>query len=130
MKRTSGFTVIELMTVIVFLAIAATVLVVQKNNLSAAQRDNDRKVAINAMYYGLEEAFYPQNKYYPAKIDAATLKTVDPDLFTDPYGVEMNEPDANYRYEGTNCTDNKCKSYSLRTILEKEADYIKTNRVE
>lgn len=128
MKRSEGFTVIELIVVIAFLAVATTVLFMQKNNLSASARDAIRKTAINAMYYNLEEVFYEKNGHYPAKIDSKTLRAMDPTLFTDPDGIKMNEADANYRYEGTNCDNDKCKSYTLRADLEKEADYVKTNR--
>ena len=128
MKRSQGFTVIELIVVIVFLIAAAAILFMQKNNLNAAQRDDQRKTAINAMYYNLEEVFFEKNGYYPSKIESKTLRAMDPELFTDPDGVKMNEPDSNYRYEGTHCNNDKCQSYSLRADLEKEADYVKTNR--
>jgi general secretion pathway protein G len=128
MKRESGFTVIELIVVIVFLGVAATLLLIQKGNLEAAKRDNQRKTAVNAMYYNLEEVFYEKNKFYPSKIDSKTLRAMDPGLFTDPNGVKMNETKSTYRYDGTNCDNDKCKSYTLRADLEREADYIKTNR--
>jgi type II secretory pathway pseudopilin PulG len=129
MKRTQGFTVIELIVAIVFLAVATTLLFIQKNNIEAAQRDTDRKTAINAMYYNLEEVFYAKNGYYPSKIDSKTLRAMDPELFTDPDGFKMNDDsDAEYRYDGTNCTNDKCKSYTLRADLEKEDDYVKTSR--
>lgn len=128
MKRAHGFTVIEIIAVILFLGVATTLLLIQKSNLSASQRDDDRKMAINAMYYNLEEAFYEQNGYYPSKIDSKTLRAMDPALFTDPNGIKMDEAGSNYRYEATDCVDTRCKSYSLRADLEKEADFVKTNR--
>jgi type II secretory pathway pseudopilin PulG len=128
MKRSDGFTVIEIIAVIIFLGVATTLLLMQKNTLSATQRDDARKTAINAMYYNLEEVFYEQNGYYPSKIDSKTLRAMDPGLFTDPYGAKMNEAGANYRYEGSNCENEKCKGYKLSTSLEKEAEYVKTNR--
>lgn len=128
MKRSSGFTIIEIVVVVIFMALAAVLLLIQKNNISSAQRDSLRKTAINAMYYNLEEVFYKQNNYYPYKIDSSVLTAMDPALFTDPNGVKLNDPGSNYRYESTNCTDNKCKSYTLKAQLEKEADYVKTSR--
>jgi type II secretory pathway pseudopilin PulG len=128
MKRTAGFTVIELVVVILFLALVTTVLFIQKNNLAATQRDSQRKTAINAMYYNLEEVFFEQNGYYPSKIDSKTLRAMDPNLFTDPDNIKMDDTGSSYRYEGTNCDNTACKSYTLRADLEKEADYIKTNR--
>lgn len=128
MKRTQGFTVIEVIVVILFLSIATTVLYVQKNNLAATQRDDQRKTAINAMYYSLEEVYFEKNKNYPSEITDTTLPAVDPTLLTDPNGLKIGDNDSNYRYEGTNCVNDACKSYTLRADLEKEADFIKTSR--
>ena len=128
MKRTHGFTVIELLVVIAFLGIASTILLAQRASLSATARDDQRKVAINAMHYNLEEVYFEKNKAYPLKIDSTVLTAMDPELFTDPNGVAINEPRANYRYEGSNCDNTSCKQYTLRASLEKEADFVKTNR--
>jgi type II secretory pathway pseudopilin PulG len=128
MKRSNGFTVIEIIVAILFLATVTAILLVQKGNLNATTRDNERKVAINAMYYDLEEVFYAKNGYYPSSIDSKTLTAMDPSLFTDPSGVAMGQPSADYRYDGTDCTNTQCKSYTLRANLEKEADYVKTSR--
>lgn len=128
MKRSSGFTVIEIIVVIVFLGAATWLLLMQKGNLQASQRDQTRKTAINAMYYNLEEVFYEKNGYYPATIDSKTLRAMDPDLFTDPDGVKLGDTDSNYRYESTNCENEKCKSYKLSSTMEREATYEKTNR--
>lgn len=128
MKRESGFTVIEILVLILFLGTATILLFIQKGNLEASQRDHTRKTAINAMYYSLEEVFYEKNGHYPSKIDSKTLRSMDPELFTDPYGIKMNEAGSNYRYEGLNCDNDKCKAYKLSAQLEKEAVYEKTNR--
>lgn len=128
MKRSQGFTVIEIMAVILFLGVATILLFIQKDNLAASQRDDARKTAINAMYYNLEEVFFEQNKYYPAKIDSKTLRAMDPALFTDPNGIKMDEQASNYRYEPTDCVNDQCKGYVLSAELEKEARYSKKNR--
>jgi type II secretory pathway pseudopilin PulG len=128
MKRSQGFTVIELIVVIVFVATASTLLFIQRSNLTATYRDDQRKIAINAMYYNLEEVFYATNGYYPTTIDSKALPAMDPELFKDPAGTAVGDQDSDYRYEATNCTDNKCKSYTLRADLEKEDDYVKANK--
>lgn len=129
MKRAAGFTVIELLVATVFLAVAGVILFGQRQNLVATQRDDARKTAINAMYYSLEEVFYAKNGFYPSKIDESNLSSMDPNLFTDPDGNTINSGSSDYRYEPTNCSlDGKCKSYSLRGLLEKEADYVKKSR--
>lgn len=128
MKRSQGFTVIEVIVVTLFLGIATTVLYVQKNNLAATARDDQRKTAINAVYYSLEEVYFEKNKNYPAEITDKTITAIDPTLLTDPNGNKIGDKASNYRYEGINCTNDTCKGYSLRADLEKEADFIKTNR--
>lgn len=128
MKRSPGFTIIELVIVIVFAGFAAGLLIYQKANIEASQRDNARKTAINAMYYNLEEVFYEKNGHYPDSIDSKTLRAMDPKLFIDPNGYKLGEAESNYRYNPIDCEDDKCKGYSLRALLEKEADYLKTNR--
>lgn len=131
MKRSqSGFTVIELIVVIILLAGASVLFFVQKNNIQVADRDDKRKTAINAIYYNLEEVFYAKNQYYPSKIDAKELPAMDPELLTDPSGYTINDEDglSNYRYDPINCDGDKCKGYALRTSLENEADFIKKSR--
>lgn len=126
--RTRGFTVIELLAIIVIVGAASILFFVQKGNVVTASDDQQRKVAINAMYYSLEEVFHPTNGYYPVTIDAKTLPSVDPNLLSDPQGVMIGDSASDYRYEPINCTDSKCKSYSIRTTLHGEADFVKTSR--
>ena len=139
MKRQSGFTVIELLFIVLILGIASVIFFVQKNNIEVTARDNQRKTAINAMHYGLEEIYYKKHSSYPRTLTETTLPFIDPALFTDPNGVKLGQTtvtiddveypvESNYRYEGTNCTKNNCKSYTLRTTLENEDDFIKESR--
>lgn len=128
MKRTLGFTVIEVIAVTLFLSVATGLLLMQRENISATHRDDQRKTAINAMHYALEEVYYTQNKSYPAELNSKKLPSIDPALFTDPNGDAINTTESDYRYEGLNCTNDACKSYTLRADLEEEADFIKTSR--
>ena len=124
-----GFTVIELLFIIVILAVATGLFFSEKGRIDAVARDNQRKVAVNAMYYNLEEVFFVKNGYYPSSIDSKTLRAMDPELFTDPNGTKFGESDSDYRYNPTGCsTDGRCTGYSLRTIMEREADFVKKNR--
>jgi prepilin-type N-terminal cleavage/methylation domain-containing protein len=128
MKR-RGFTVIELLVVIVLLAVGSWLFFSEKSRVDAVQRDAARKIAINAMYYNLEEVFFEKNGYYPSTIDSKTLRAMDPTLFNDPQGVKLGSGTSDYRYDGTECTtEGKCKGYTLRSHLERESDYVKTNR--
>lgn len=123
-----GFTVIELFGLIVLLIIVGVVFWTQKTAIETSARDDARKTSINALYYSLEEVYYPTNKHYPKSLSVATLPSVDPALFKDPQGTELGKAESDYRYEGKNCSGEACKSYSLRTRLENEADYVKDSR--
>lgn len=124
-----GFTVIELLVVLVILIVGAWLFFSEQDNVNAVQRDSARKVAINAMYYNLEEVYYPQYNYYPQHIDSKTLRAMDPALFSDPTGIALGESDSDYRYDATGCsTDGHCTGYTLRSVMERESDYTKTNR--
>lgn len=128
MKRKSGFTILELVIVIAFASLALVLFFVQKANVDAMNRDEDRKTAINAMYYALEEGYFVENGYYPETISEENLKVIDPNLFTDPDGYNLGTAGSSYTYEAANCEDGECKEYTLRATLEKEDDYIKKNR--
>ncbi|MES2630577.1 MAG: prepilin-type N-terminal cleavage/methylation domain-containing protein [Patescibacteria group bacterium] len=128
MKYSRGFTVIELLVVVLLIATASILFFVQKNNVEVAGRDEARKTSINAMYYSLEEVYFKANNTYPRTVSAEVLPSVDPELFKDPSGVKIGEADSNFSYEGTNCDGDSCKAYTLRTTLENEDDYVKTNR--
>lgn len=123
-----GFTIIELLFIVVILAAASVLFFTQKNNLEIAARDETRKISVNAMYYSLEEVFYKTNAYYPRTIDEKVLPSMDPALFSDPKGVKIGEATSDYRYESLNCDGDRCKSYTLRTTLENEADFIKDSK--
>jgi len=126
-KRSPGFTVIEILIAIVVIATATELVFVQKNNIEGTERDTQRKTAINAMYYNLEKVYYPAHGSYPDHINSGILTAMDPNLFNDPYGIKLGQPDSDYRYLPTNCSDGACKSYTLRSSMEREADYVKTS---
>ncbi len=127
MKR--GFTVIELLVIIVVLGVGGWLFFNEKATANAVQRDSARKVAINAMYYNLEEVYFTEHQYYPTTIDSKTLRAMDPGLFTDPNGIKLGESGSNYRYDPTGCTtDGRCSGYSLRSSMEREADFVKVNQ--
>lgn len=128
MKIAFRLTVIEVVVILIFAALAALVLLYQMANINASQKDNDRKTAINAMYYNLEEVFYKKNGFYPQTIDNEVLRAMDPELFKDPQGALLGEPTSDYRYDGIDCQNNQCSAYKLIARLDKEADYVKVNR--
>ncbi|MBQ3353052.1 type II secretion system protein [Candidatus Saccharibacteria bacterium] len=127
MKK-QGFTFLEIAIVAVFASLLVIFFLVQKSNIDAMERDEDRKTAINAMYYALEESFYKEHGYYPELISEDNIKVIDPALWTDPMGFNLGDPASSYSYEAANCHNGKCKEYILKAILEKEDTYTKYNR--
>ena len=126
MKR--GFTIIEIVIVALFASLLFIFFFIQKSNIDAMERDEDRKIAINAMYYALEESLYKSHSYYPETISEENITVIDPALWTDPSGYNLGDPLSSYSYEPANCKDGKCKEYTLKATLEKEDTYIKYNR--
>ena len=128
MNTKKGFTVLEIIIVSCFATLLLFVFFVQKSNIDAMERDKQRKTAINAMYYALEESFYKEHGYYPEFISEDNIKVIDPALWTDPLGYNLGNPQGSYFYEAANCKDGKCKEYILKAYLEKENTYAKYNR--
>ncbi|MDO4746945.1 MAG: type II secretion system protein [Candidatus Saccharibacteria bacterium] len=128
MKNKQGFTIIEIIIVAVFASLLFILFFVQKQNIDAMNRDEDRKTAINAMYYALEESFYKDHGYYPESINEQNITVIDPALWTDPNGINLGDPASSYSYEAANCKEGKCKEYTLKANLEKEDAYVKYNR--
>jgi prepilin-type N-terminal cleavage/methylation domain-containing protein len=130
MKTKKGFTVLEIIICIAIVGVFAVLFFFQKQDISKMDRDEKRKTSINAIYYALEEGYYREKGYYPEAIDnAEILPWIDPNLFTDPLGVNLWQGGGNFSYESKNCDENnQCKEYVLRSTMEKEEDYVKTNR--
>ncbi len=126
--RQRGFTVLELIIAIVVLLAAGGIFWVQKRNLETANTDAQAKTAINAIYYNLEDIYYPTNQSYPEHLTADQLKGMDPAQLKDIKGKAVGEQDSTYRYEPKDCKDGKCKSYTLTADLQNEADFVKTSR--
>lgn len=126
MRKQLGFTVLELITAIVVLIAAGSIFIMQKNDIAATHRDTERKIAINAIYYNLEEVVYPTLHGYPAKLDAKQLKAMDPSLLEDPNGITINESGSQYTYEPSGCNSDICQHYKLHASQEKEAEFVKS----
>jgi len=128
MKTRKGLTVLEVIIVLAVIATATVLFFIQKLNVDAMNRDADRKIAINAMFFSLEEGFFAEHGYYPEVIGPDNLPTMDPNLFTDPAGFLINTDGSSFIYEPSNCVDGRCRSYILRAILEREDVFIRQSR--
>lgn len=136
MRKSAGFTIIELLIVVVLFLSMCGLFLYQKNTIEASARDDRRKADINTLYFNLEKVYFPEHKSYPDTLSTKTLPAVQPDTFKDPNGIAVNEvrvdnellgltTHSSYTYEPTGCKNNQCSGYTLRSILEKEADYIR-----
>ncbi len=122
--NSDGFTVIELLVVVLVLVAIGVVAVTNIRNLRAENRDTVGKTDINAVYYQLE-SFYEKNGYYPETVSPASLKGIDPESVKDYLGKSISVSGSLYSYKPGFCADAKCKSFELSAQLEKEAPYIK-----
>lgn len=120
-----GFTVIELLFVTLLLIVVGVVFWTQKNNIEVAGRDDHRKQDVNTLYYAIEKVYYPTHKNYPAALTDKSLTSLDKNVFKDPQGIAIGKSGSDYRYEGVDCTNDACKSYTLRADLENEKDFVK-----
>lgn len=67
-QRQSGFTIVELLIVIVIIGILATLVIVTFSGVQQKARDTERKTDINAVQKQIE-AFYANKGYYPTVTD-------------------------------------------------------------
>lgn len=67
-KTKSGFTIVELLIVIVVIGILAAITIVAYNGIQGRARDTERTADIAQLHKALE-LFYAENNYYPAVSD-------------------------------------------------------------
>jgi len=114
-NRSSGFTIIELLIVIVVIAILAGLVLNAFGNIQARARDTERRNDINAIHTQLE-LYHGDNSSYPAAL--ADLENLNAEALVAP------GTDEDYTYATTpdDCeTDaNDCATYTLSADLEAE----------
>jgi prepilin-type N-terminal cleavage/methylation domain-containing protein len=147
-KRQSGFTIVELLIVIVVIAILATLVIVTFTGIQKKARDSQRQTDINALDSHLE-AFYAQSGYYPTAAmlnDSAWLnknmKGLDPEALKDPKAtsndIGTDVSDTQYGYKAlvgtTDCQAatgtspdqvSTCDGFTLTANLESGGTYVK-----
>ncbi|CAN5421648.1 N/A [soil metagenome] len=138
-NKQSGFTIVELLIVIVVIGILAGLVITTFNGIQQKARDTERETDIKAIHAQVE-AFWAQKGYYPSLTDmndrvattgfvAVNLKGLDAGAFKDPKGASVNlsaAPAAStYAYAvsnsaGTTCEadDTTCAKYTLTSTLE------------
>lgn len=149
-QRQSGFTIVELLIVIVIIGILATLVIVTFSGVQQKARDSERKTDINAIA-GQLEAAYANKGYYPdlAGLNDATTRSsleirLDLKALADPKNPETANqavvagtnpaptavpanPSYRYYYAPTGCTGTapdpiQCTGYALYAYMEATAD--------
>jgi len=136
-NKQSGFTIVELLIVIVVIGILAGLVITTFNGIQQKARDTERETDIKAIHAQVE-AFWAQKGYYPSLVDlndraatigfvAVNLKGLDSGAFQDPKGASATlvaAPVASaYAYDvEPNACDTAgsltCVSYTLTSTLE------------
>jgi prepilin-type N-terminal cleavage/methylation domain-containing protein len=95
-NRSKGFTIVELLIVIVVIAILATLVIVTFTGIQQKARDSQRQTDINAVDSHLE-AYFAQTGTYPtlAMLQdsswlSANMKGLDPQALVGPKGASIN----------------------------------------
>jgi len=90
LKKQKGFTIVELLIVIVVIGILATLVIVTFSGIQQKGRDSQRKTDINALQSHVE-AYYAQTGTYPTMAMLNTqafrtthMKGLDPEALKDP----------------------------------------------
>jgi prepilin-type N-terminal cleavage/methylation domain-containing protein len=89
-KRNQGFTIVELLIVIVVIGILALLVITTYSGIQAKARNSKRQTDIQSLQTQLE-AFFSQNGYYPSLGDmnnstwlGTNMKSLDQNALTDP----------------------------------------------
>lgn len=128
-KRNQGFTIVELLIVIVVIGILAALVLNSFQGVQARARDTERRTDINAVATQLE-VYYNDNGGYPSKADIdladnswalANLKGLDVEALKDPKGNLIDVAGSTYTYAPlpANCATGACTSFTLEADLEK-----------
>ena len=131
-KKTSGFTIVELLIVIVVIGILAALVVVTYNGIKQKDRDTKRKTDVKVLQ-GQLEAYWANNAKYPTMTQlndsafrSANMKGLDPAVLQDPKGssqaVCASTSSSCYGYAATpsGCDNSTtdCDNYTLTATLE------------
>jgi type IV pilus assembly protein PilE len=142
-KKYSGFTIVELLIVIVVIGILAALVITTYNGIQQKARDTERKTDINAVH-GQVEAYNAQNGKYPTLANvndstfrSANMKGLDAAALADPKNAGSQQLCAastascyGYTVSPANCdngANGDCTSYTLTATLESGGTYVKVS---
>lgn len=143
-RKQSGFTIVELLIVIVVIGILAALVVTTFSGIQRKARNTERETDIKAIH-GQLEAYFASNNSYPALAElndgtwrGTNMKSLDAEALKDPKGtsqaVAASPSATQYGYAVTNdagaaCTTaaNDCTKYTLTANLEGGGTFTKNN---
>ena len=145
-RKQQGFTIVELLIVIVVIGILAALVITTYTGIQAKARNSKRQTDVNSVQTHLE-AYFAQNGHYPSLADmnssswvSSNLKGMDAAALQDPQGTNQtlaSSPAAKvYAYQpltsgspGSSCEsdDTTCAQYTLTATLEGGGTYVKSN---
>ena len=121
LKKQEGFTLLELLIVIVIIGILAVLIVPNLASGPQRARDSQRKSDLRNVKTALE-TYYNDNNGYPG----GTYATLGADLTPDYIKTVPTDPKSNADYVYTpspsGCADGVCTSYILQATLENTKD--------
>jgi prepilin-type N-terminal cleavage/methylation domain-containing protein len=143
-KRNQGFTIVELLIVIVVIGILALLVITTYSGIQAKARNSKRASDVKSLQTHVE-AFFSQSGYYPSIADlnspswrATNMKSIDPNALKDPSSTCDPSPASgsstcivatpaakSYAYAVTDSTgasceanDQNCSKYTLTATYE------------
>lgn len=140
-KKQSGFTIIELLIVIIVIGILATLVITTFSGIQRNARNRAREADLNALHSQIEY-YYGQNNKYPTLANlndatwrAANLKGLDAEALKDPQGANATlvaAPAAgsySYVVTPTDCNNagTDCTAYVLTATYEGEGTFVKNS---